>query len=576
MRYLVFKFLLLFFFITSLKAEIPQITIQVFRTSEEHVPLTYSYDVVEPNNIEKSSSINIVQYGPTGQFSSLFTRGTNSNHTLITLNGISIKDSSTPSGNDDLSQHSFLGVQSLEIIKGPLSSIYGPDAIGGVINMKTQANNKNWIDMSYGSNNTKNQTIKLGTEINNHILDLQIENETSDGISVYPKGEEDDSFRTRNYIFQTESYLTNGWALKSNFIDKTNHTNLDDSGSDNTNYSGLWKFKNQQLSLNRYKDFEFTINNSDHNRDYDKEGVTDNYESNTKTLLVKNTFHTVADITIGTEHNITHAKFITNIDDYNSDVNKKRKVNGYYINATKFISENLLITGGGRYDVLSSFDNQLTGRTGVYYNGFRTSLATGYKMPTLYEMYGKDSYGFLGNSELIPEKTITYELGYNNNFIDIALFKSTIDNLLVYKNNTYENDTGTSTRKGIETKINRSLLNLDFKNSNTLLIAEDSQGNELVRRPRLINNLEVSYNKIKNTSLKLNWNYYGTYIDIDSVTYDNKTMPSLTTFDLVADYTIGNLVLYGKLNNITNEQYERPDGYNQLGRNFVIGFKHNF
>jgi len=574
--------LLLFIFLTNTSysqysyENIPQITIQAFRTAEEHLPLTYSYDVIEPNDIKNITSTNIVQYGPKGQFSSTFTRGTNSNHTLFTLNGIPIKDASTPTGNDDLSQHNFLGVQSLEVIKGPMGSVYGPDAIGGVVNMKTQANDKNWIDLSYGSKNTKTQTIKLGKKIDNHIIDLQIENETSDGISVYPKGNEPDSFRTRNYILQTDSRIVDDWFLKTNFIDKTNKTNLDDSGADNTNYSGLWNFKNQQLSLQKNNDFEFTLNNTDHNREYNKSGVKDTYDSNAKTLLTKNTFHTIADISLGTEHTFTNAKFNTNIDDYVSFVDKKRENHGYYFNVSKFLSDELFVTGGARYDMPSNFDNQLTERVGLFYNGFRTSVSTGYKMPTLYEMYGKDNYGFLGNSNLIPEKSITYEVGYNNKIIDIAVFESKINNLLIYKNNTYENDNGTSTRKGIETKLKHNVLNLDLKNSTTFIIAEDSKGKELARRPRWVNNLEVSYNKIENTSLKANWNYYGSHLDIDSVTYNNKNMPSVSTFDLVADYTLGNIVLYSKLNNITNEKYERPDGYNQLGRNFLFGFRQNF
>jgi len=580
MRFLIKIFL--FLFITNVSysqysyENIPQITIQAFRTAEKHLPLTYSYDVIEPNNLKSLTSTNIVQYGPKGQFSSTFTRGTNSNHTLFTLNGIPIKDSSTPTGNDDISQHNFLGVQSLEVIKGPMSNIYGPDAIGGVVNMKTQANDKNSIDISYGSNNTKTQTIKLGKKIDNHIIDLQIENETSDGISVYPKGNEKDSFRTRNYILQTDSRLVDDWFLKTNFIDKTNKTNLDDSGADNTNYTGLWNFKNQQLSLQKNNDFEFTLNNSDHDRTYNKSGVIDKYESNTKTLLAKNTFHTIADISLGTEHTFTNAKFNTNIDYYVSSVNKKRENHGYYFNISKFLSEELLVTGGIRYDMPSNFENQFTQRAGLFYNGFRTSISTGYKMPTLYEMYGKDNYGYLGNPNLIPEKSISFEVGYGNKNIDIALFQNKIDNLLIYKNNTYKNDNSTSVRKGIETNLKHNILDLNLKNSTTFLIAEDSKGNELLRRPKWVNNLEVSYNEIKNTSLKANWNYYGSHIDIDSVTYNNKNMPPVSTFDLSADYIINNTIFYGKLNNLTDVKYERPDGYNQLSRNFIIGLKQNF
>ena len=94
-----------------------EVTIYAFRNSNDLSYKTYSYDVIKPKEIKTLPSLNLVQSGPDGQMSSIFLRGTNSNHTLITLNGIAIKDHSTPTGTDDLSQHSFLGVEQVEVIK---------------------------------------------------------------------------------------------------------------------------------------------------------------------------------------------------------------------------------------------------------------------------------------------------------------------------------------------------------------------------------------------------------------------------------------------------------------------------
>ena len=144
-----------------------EITIYAFRTSNDLSYKTYSYDVIKPEEIKTLPSVNMVQSGPDGQMSSIFLRGTNSNHTLITLNGIAIKDHSTPGGSDDLSQHSFLGVERIEVIKGPMGSLYGANSIGGTINMITYPTDENSISVSTGSNNTNTQTIKLGKVIEN-------------------------------------------------------------------------------------------------------------------------------------------------------------------------------------------------------------------------------------------------------------------------------------------------------------------------------------------------------------------------------------------------------------------------
>ena len=201
------------------------------RNSSDLTHKTYSYEVVsaDKEEIQKVSSLNVVQSGPDGQLTSTFMRGTNSNHTLITLNGIAIQDHSTPNGTEDLFAHSFLGVDRVEVIKGPMGSIYGPNAIGGVINMVTQANGLNYIELSGGSFGQKTQIIKLGKAdyTKGFIIDFRVENETADGISVVD-GTEKDGIADRNYIFQVEKFLGK-WMLKSNIIQTVNKSDLDGS-----------------------------------------------------------------------------------------------------------------------------------------------------------------------------------------------------------------------------------------------------------------------------------------------------------------------------------------------------------
>ena len=180
------------------------------RNSSDLTHKTYSYEVVsaDKEEIQKVSSLNVVQSGPDGQLTSTFMRGTNSNHTLITLNGIAIQDNSTPNGTEDLFAHSFLGVDRVEVVKGPMGSIYGPNAIGGVINMVTQANGDNYIELSGGSFGHKSQIVKLGKAdySKGFIIDFRIENETADGISVVD-GTEKDGIADRNYIFQVGIFI---------------------------------------------------------------------------------------------------------------------------------------------------------------------------------------------------------------------------------------------------------------------------------------------------------------------------------------------------------------------------------
>ncbi|MEL1232250.1 MAG: TonB-dependent receptor plug domain-containing protein, partial [Candidatus Neomarinimicrobiota bacterium] len=228
-------------FVNTVKSEPLEITIYALRNSSDLTYQTYSYDIVEPKELNTVSSINMVQSGPDGQMTSLFTRGTNSNHTLITYNGIGIKDNSTPLGTDDISQHSFLGVDRVEVVKGPMSSEYGANAIGGVVNMVTLPNDEKSIDVSYGSNNTKYTTLKYGEWFDGTILDFSIQKKTSDGISV-ADGDEKDGYDNTNYHVQ----VSNG---PYNFKKLRTHNKSDlDGRNDKSNYTADWQFDNNYIS----------------------------------------------------------------------------------------------------------------------------------------------------------------------------------------------------------------------------------------------------------------------------------------------------------------------------------------
>ncbi len=545
------------------------------RNSSDLVYKTFTYDIVEAdkNEINNVTGINMVQSGTEGQITSIFTRGTNSNHTLITLNGIAIKDNSTVNGAEDLGQHSFLGVDRVEVIKGPMGSHYGPNAIGGVINLITQANGDNYIELSHGSDNTNTQIIKLGKHVDNFIIDLRIENETSDGISVLD-GNEDDGYSDRNYIFQVEKYLDNKWVLKSNIIQTKNKSDLDKTNGDYTDYTAEWNFNNKYISL-QSKDSEISFQRTEHDREYNDKGTKDTYNSITETFLTSHTFHLdkKTDFTLGFEHELQEVDFDTNIAGYDSNVDKERHNHGYYFNIDKQFDSGVLCHTGLRLDTPDTFDDQVTGRVGCSNNGVRLSYSEGYKAPTAYEMYGKDNYGFLGNSNLDVETSKSYELGYSWKQNDIVFFYTEIDDMITYSYPTYENDSGIAKSKGIEYNW-RQNYGLDWvvENNFTYNISKDGSGKEQLRRPEYLNTLSAHYK-----NYYMDWNYYGKHMDIDSSTYARVEMDDVSTIDVGFNmYDKNDILFYGSVNNIFDVNYERPDGYNQKGINFKIGFKKQF
>jgi vitamin B12 transporter len=82
--------------------------------------------------------INVAATGGPGQQASLFTRGTNSNHTLVMIDGVPVNDASTPAGAFDFGQDLLGDIERIEVVRGPFASLYGSGALGGAINLVTR------------------------------------------------------------------------------------------------------------------------------------------------------------------------------------------------------------------------------------------------------------------------------------------------------------------------------------------------------------------------------------------------------------------------------------------------------
>ena len=116
------------------------------------------YNLIDlPKALNYIQGLDITQSGPTGQQSSVFLRGTNSNHTLVLLNGIPINDLSTPTGAHDVGQDFMFNVQQIDVYKGSAGAHYGADAVGGAINFRTVVDYQKKFSISgHGNDKTIN------------------------------------------------------------------------------------------------------------------------------------------------------------------------------------------------------------------------------------------------------------------------------------------------------------------------------------------------------------------------------------------------------------------------------------
>ena len=562
------------FFCGRSLAEPLEITITIPRTASDLATTTYTYDVIDVDTpVDNTNGVNIVQNGPPGQSSSLFIRGTESDHSLITLNGIPIKDHSTPSGADDFSQHNLIGIDYLTIIKGPMSNTHGPNAAGGVIDMHTDTYGQSYIDLSIGSNNLVSKEISVvdNDQTDRHNFKITANQTSTDGVSVYAEGEEKDPHEANTFNISYD-YIGNKYILKLNKIKDTNEMSLDSGSADVLNYTGDWEWNNNQIDF-QMKNTRVVLNNSKHDRSYKKNGVVDTYNSESNTYLTQHTFNKdTYDYSVGWEYNEASADFSTNINNYQSSVNENRYTTGLFFEVDKEYFMGTILSFSSRFDSISDFDNQISSRIGISHDGYRASYSQGYRLPTLYEMYGIDSYGYQGNANLNAEDIDSYEVGYKIGNFDTALFYIEESNAITYSNSSYVNVAEGGESKGAEVSYSKSILGYDLASNITYTEAKLNNGNEKLRRPTWVNNSSISKN-INDLNYKVSMNYYGDHKDIDSSTFQTIDKDSITTFDLELNQIMENKMFYLGLYNITDEKYEQPDGYNQLGINFQAGIR---
>jgi vitamin B12 transporter len=117
-----------------------------------------------PNILATVPGLNVVQTGGPGGQTSVFMRGTNSNHTKVLIDSIDVSDPSTPNAAFDYAHLLAADIQQLEVLRGPQSGLYGSDAIGGVISIITTKGDgppRTTASIETGSFNTFNQAVGL-------------------------------------------------------------------------------------------------------------------------------------------------------------------------------------------------------------------------------------------------------------------------------------------------------------------------------------------------------------------------------------------------------------------------------
>lgn len=558
---------------------------------------------------------------PLGTNLELYLRGSNTGNVLILMDGNPINDASFINNSFDLNHISLSQIERIEVVKGAQSTIWGSDAIAGVINIITKKpllNQSNFLaNLNYGSYNTINANIGWNGNwkrwdylFNGDFVKsdgFTAARDTNDNSTFFDHSNYDkDGFKQLNFQGKLGYKINDYWKISGQSIYTQYHTSLDagpfaddkDNISDNFNNINNLSiyYQKNKWSLVCTNTFiqakrKYLDDSTDIGNFYSKFNST-NYKGNTLTneMYVNYRFYNSMNLLVGIQNNFIRSSYnyfsVSDFGNYTTGIGDSAKVNNTAIYASFLFSptHKMNLDIGARWNKNSQYGSNATYSINPSYNldenqKLFINISSGYKIPTLYQLYSES-----GNKELKPEEAYNYELGYQ--FTDEAInfsivgFKRDINNLIVYVfdpntfigkyyNRNQQHDYGIELDCKVKlTKHINYQGNLAYTEGKG--INDGLSMNNFYRRPNFLTNHSIYY-RIKN------WSFQPTIRIVGERKKGEFDLgDAILKSYCIADFRIG-LVINSKINayldlrNITNTFYIDAPGYNSKRFNFNIG-----
>ena len=532
--------------------------------------------------LNQSPGILILSAGHPGQFAYTFARGAAVNQMLFLVDGCKLFDPSNSLGGN----FSFLSpqvIQKIEIIRGPLSNIYGSNAMGGVVNLITKKSAGLGFSMARGSHGTYEGDLNWGRKkehysfsLNGHLLNY------SDGMS-------NDKLQKQGFSFNSayeKHNLNLGISLFGNLVNSGIPINLG-LPTPNRHY---WQ-KNLLFSVPvtyRFAEhFDFEGKISLHWNKYEFSDPDDTWnqfyanQSFVGALTAKFNllFWEKLKITTGIDYS---RQKITN--QSNGELLLEEAATNTYSN---FLSVNadlapFLLSASFRLDKYKNLKIVGSPQIGVSFNllphlKIRTSYAESFRAPTLPELLNP----YWGNVKLEPEtgKSLEFGIDFFMKWLSLGItyFDSQYLNLIGYNPITWKFvNINKANAKGIELNVKKAIIkHWQWGLAYTYLRTQDIQyKRELLRRPQHTFSTQLSYQG-RQFDFFADMVYVGKRLDYDEIHWSVAENPSFNTFSFGFNFFVAEKIsLFLNISNAFNRHFEEVLGYPAPLRRLLVGIKY--
>lgn len=615
-----------------------EIVVTATRTPTETERLANRVEVIDRAEIEakglltladalrEAPGVTVVSTGQPGAQTSVFTRGTNSKHTLALFDGIRLNDPTAPNAQYDFGQDMLGDLDRVEVLRGPASSVYGSDAIGGVVNLVPRRGADKafapYFDVSAGSFETYQGTVGAAGTIGGFSYGATVDALTTEGFDQMPE-----RFTTRTgHKDGSDLYSFTGNAAYA--------------FSDTLSIDALVRHRSSRADFDTFSAGAFfDLRADDPDLEIDSDGYTVWRVGGTLTtgdfvtrlsggqVLNEREEHDggVVTTTVEGERNFvdlvsTWSKadlgFLTDVTTtFGGQLSSERTDNSstLFTNAISAEEDSKALfalaqgrIGAGtdvavsvRWDDNENFGDNTTYNIGVAQD-FTSLLAplrvyasygTSYKAPTLSERYGTNFFN-IGNPNLKPEEGKSAEIGFDYTPVEAlkfgaSYFDTEIENLIEYNFGSLQNiNVGRAEIDGFETYVQGKLG--DTAELRAGYVFTDAQNpnafgvKRLARRPANTWTLDGSVRPTEKLRVSAGWTWVSSRID---VTYDNGgnfaagagRTPGFDYGRLSLDYTLTDaLTLYAVANNVSDTEYENPNAFRGAPRSVRVGLRGKF